>query len=122
MPKPDLVLASGSQRFLSDSSLSTHEAPIRFAHEFSKDSSLIYPEFRMAWHKHNMNGGYANWKLRFGFKNLKMLPKAYLIERSLGDFLDYSGQPSHVIKNCKHDSKIHLHKDSCLTRRTLIIK
>jgi len=47
------------------------------------------------------------------------LPNVHSMKRSLGDFIDYSIQPTVYLKEYKYDSKIHLDKDSCLTYKTL---
>ena len=119
MPKPDLILMSGSQRFLSSSSICQCEAPIIWTQEFTKDSKCNNSDFKLAWCKHSANGGCANIKLRFGFRNLNAPPKIGTIERGVGDLIDCSTHPSVMMKQYEFNPKLHLNKDSMISYQTL---
>ena len=119
MSKPDLILASGSQEFLLKVAHSSYAAPMIFTHEFMKDAKSSHPSFSFVWHKHNVNGGCTNFQIRMGFKGLPMPPKFSSIKRALGDFIDYSTHPDHLINHNQIEENSYLFKDSYLTFHSL---
>ena len=119
LPLPDLVLVSGSTDFLSNPSLLEYRAPTIVTHEFTKNSHFTNPHFKFVWYKHNLNGGCTNFRLKFGFRNTKALPRVGSAERSLCDFLDYLVHPTVSLRQCEFNPASDLIKNSCLTFRSL---
>ena len=119
LPHPDLVLVSGSQRFLSMLDEIQYQAPVIFVHELARDSKLSHPLFTFGWYKHNLNGGCTNLRIRVGFRNMCILHKIGSMQRALGDFIEYSAHPDTPIEFEKIDPATHLVKDSCLTFHSL---
>ena len=106
LPKPNLILCSGSVSSLDETRFEKYDCPSIFSLEYNEKKKLPSSPLKCCSYRHYLNGGYTKARVSIGFLNTKALSKLSSISKTIGDFIEYSHQPWKICSPQLKNSKV----------------
>jgi len=97
LPSPNFICISGTSSFLKSIKPEVLKAPAVFSFECSSQGKNQSSLFKFCNYRHFLNGGCSTKRIYLGFSGLDPPSNLTCVERSIGDFLDYSNLESKCI-------------------------
>ena len=91
---PDLILISGSHKALLLYSDHKEETPTLFTLEYHHRHLSLKPPWKSRTYLHSKAGGCIGFRIHLGYCNFNFPLSLALIDRTLGDFIDFSNHPT----------------------------